>query len=302
MSRYRSRMIYFVNLSTAKMRFCPPVTRVGRFELLCLCPCRNAPGTGGREERELCCVCGNVSSRRDDLHGRAKERTEDTAHICKACDQWSVNKSKFVEHSRNLTEKKHKCETCGKQFRRAHHLAQHYRTHTDERPYKCNMCDKSFRQSGHLDNHKRTHTDERPYKCEICNKSFQRSCFLEEHKRTHTGEKPYICKTCGKSFAQASSLRRHKHVHAEVKHHVCHKCAKSFKHKYSLNRHVDSHCGNSAFICEICDRSFRNNSNLLRHRQTKHVDKTPYECTQCGCRFADKETRDRHVCQKGCKM
>ncbi|XP_072141703.1 uncharacterized protein [Dermacentor andersoni] len=120
----------------------------------------NAPGTGGREERELCCVCGNVSSRRDDLHGRAKERTEDTAHICKACDQWSVNKSKFVEHSRNLTEKKHKCKTCGKQFRRAHHLAQHYRTHTDERPYKCNMCDKSFRQSGHLDNHKRTHTDE----------------------------------------------------------------------------------------------------------------------------------------------
>ncbi|XP_072141365.1 uncharacterized protein [Dermacentor andersoni] len=44
----------------------------------------NAPGTGSREERELCSVCGNVSSRRDALHEHAKECTDDTAHICKA--------------------------------------------------------------------------------------------------------------------------------------------------------------------------------------------------------------------------
>nr|XP_054930683.1 zinc finger protein 22-like [Dermacentor andersoni] len=172
----------------------------------------NAPGTGGREERELCGVCGNVSSKRDGLHGHAKEVTDDTAHIFKACEQSFVKMSKCAHNS---TGKKHKCETCGKQFHRGDHLAEHHRTHTDERPYKCEICDKSFRQSNHLYNHKRTHTDERPHKCGICDKSFRRFSHLEDHKRTHTGEKPYICETCGKSFTKVANLRRHQYTHEE---------------------------------------------------------------------------------------
>ncbi|XP_070382031.1 zinc finger protein 383-like isoform X2 [Dermacentor albipictus] len=287
---------------------------------------RNARVTGGTEQRELCGDCGNVSSRPDALHGHAKEHTDDAAQICKACDQSSVKMSKPVEHCRNLTGKVHKCKTCGKQFHCTHHLAQHHcadtderpyecnmcgksfrssyhlkihkRTHTDERPHKCQICAKSFRQASHLDQHKRTHTDERPYKCQICNKSFRTSSHLDNHKRHHTGEKPYICETCGKSYARLDSLHRHKHAHAEVKPHACEKCGKSFKSNYILKRHVDYQCGNSAFVCEICDRFFMHNSSLLHHHRTKHADKTPYECTQCGCRFTDKETRDRHVCQK----
>nr|XP_054920585.1 zinc finger protein 329-like [Dermacentor andersoni] len=230
----------------------------------------NAPGTGGREQRELCGVCGNVSSRPNALHGHAKEHTDDTTQICRACDQSSVKMSKSVEHFRNRTSKKHKCETCGKHFHWAHDLTQHQRTHTDERPYKCEICEKSFRQSGHL----------------------------YDHQRTHTGEKPYICKTCGKTYTRPANLRKHEHTHAEENRHACQKCAKSFENKYHLKRHVDSQCGNKAFICEVCDRFFMSNSNLLRHRRTKHVDETPYECTQSGYRFADKETRDRHACQK----
>nr|XP_054919852.1 zinc finger protein 239-like [Dermacentor andersoni] len=260
----------------------------------------NAPGTGGREQRELCGACGNVSSRRDALH--AKEHADDAAHICKVCHQSSVKISKVVEHCRNRTGKKHKCETCSKEFHRADLLTQHYRTHTNERPHKCQMCNKSFRRSSHLDEHKRTHTDERPYNCQLCNKSFRRSNHLDNHKRKHTGEKPYICKTCGKSFAQSATLRTHENTHAKDKRHVCQNCAKSFKNNSALKRHVDSKCGNIAFVCEICDCSFQTNSGLLRHRRKKHVGKMPYECAQCECRFTDKETRDRHVCQKECKM
>nr|XP_054920025.1 zinc finger protein 22-like isoform X2 [Dermacentor andersoni] len=201
---------------------------------------RNAPGTGGREQRELCGACGNVSSRRDALHGHAKEHADDAAQICKVCHQSSVKISKVVEHCRNRTGKKHKCETCSKEFHRAEVLTQHNRTHTNERPHKCQMCNKSFRRSSHLDEHKRTHTDERPYKCQLCNKSFRRSNHLDNHKRKHRGEKPYICKTCGKSFAQLATLRTHENTHAEEKRHVCQNCAKSFKNNSALKRHVDS--------------------------------------------------------------
>ncbi|XP_054920261.2 uncharacterized protein [Dermacentor andersoni] len=232
----------------------------------------NTRGTRGREQRGLCGVCGNLSSRRDALYGHTKEHVDDRANICKACGQAYVKKSEFVEHCGNHTDKKHKCETCGKQFCRADYLTEHYRTHTNERPYKCQICNKSFRRSSHLEN----------------------------HKRTHTGEKPYICKTCGKSFTQVAHLRKHEHAHAEGKCCVCQKCSKSFKNKDTLKRHVDSQCGNNALVCEICNRSFLNNSNLRRHQRAWHADKTPYECTQCGSRFADQETRDRHVCPKEC--
>ncbi|XP_070382133.1 zinc finger protein 250-like isoform X2 [Dermacentor albipictus] len=235
---------------------------------------RNAPWTGGTEQRELCGACGNVSSRADALHGHAKEPTNDTAQICNACDQSPVKMSKSVEHFHNLTGKKHKCEACGKQFRWASDLAKHQLTHTDERRYKCEICEKMFRQAGHLRNHRRTHTD----------------------------EKPYLCITCGRTYKCSSDLRKHERTHAGANRHTCQKCAKSFENNYNLKRHVGTQCGNSAFICDICDRFFMRNSDLLRHHRKKHADETPYECTHCGCRFADQETRDRHVCQKERRM
>nr|XP_054920444.1 zinc finger protein 287-like [Dermacentor andersoni] len=264
-------------VSSSSVNHAQPSTSRARIEEALAVPeniARNAPGTGGRELRKLCGVCGTVSNTPDALHGRAKEPTDDTAQICKACDQSSVRMSKSVEHCHNLTGKKHKCEACGKQFHRSCDLAEHQRTHTDERRYKCEICEKMFRKAGHL----------------------------YDHKRTHTDEKPYLCITCGKTYKWPSNLRKHERTHAEENRHACQKCAKSFENKYNLNRHVDTQCGNSAFICEICDQFFMHKLSLLRHRRRKHADKTPYDCTQCGCRFADQETRDRHVCQKERRM
>nr|XP_054920177.1 zinc finger protein 8-like isoform X2 [Dermacentor andersoni] len=191
----------------------------------------NSTATGGRKQQELCGICGNASSRRGASQGHANEHTVDTAHFCKACDQSSVKVSKSVDHGHKPTSRKHKCLTCDKLFHRAGHLAEHYRTHTDERPYKCETCDKAFRRATHLDS----------------------------HKLTHTGEKLCICKTCGKSFTRAANLLKHEQAHEEEKRCVCQKCAKSFKNKYDLERHVDSECGNDAFVGEIFDRSFQKN-------------------------------------------
>ncbi|XP_072141455.1 uncharacterized protein [Dermacentor andersoni] len=225
----------------------------------------NAPRTGRRGQRELCAVCGNFSSKREALHGYAKERTDDTAHICKACDQSSVKVSKFVEHCRNRTDKNHKCETCGKEFNRAYHLAQHYRTHTDERPYKCKTCDKSFRQSSHLHDHKLTHTDERPHKCQMCNKSFRRSGNLAYHERTHTGERPHQCQVCNRSFRQSSHLDDHERTHTGERPHQCQVCNKSFRQSSHLDRHKRQHTGEKPYICRTCGKSYTRAAHLRKH-------------------------------------
>ncbi|XP_065309812.1 uncharacterized protein [Dermacentor albipictus] len=263
---------------------------------------RNATGTGGRGHQELSGVLGDVSSRQHALQERDNQHTDDTAHICKARDQSSVEQAEFVERCRIRDAKKYKCEICCKLFRCASHLDEHKRTHTNERPFRCEICDKMFRCSHHLNDHKRAHTDTRPYKCQICpksfryhgnlkvhmgthtdekpytcetcGKSFRRAVYLGFHKRYHTGEKPHSCETCGKSFVRTTDLHRHQLTHTDERPHVCHKCSKSFKAKRVLKRHLKSCCKKGAFVCEICDESFTDNSHLSHHRQRVHRDKT----------------------------
>ncbi|XP_072143664.1 uncharacterized protein [Dermacentor andersoni] len=229
----------------------------------------NAPGTGGKEQRELCGVCGNVSRR----HGHAKEATDDTAHICKACGISYVKESKLVQHCRNRTGQKHKCETCGELLHRADHLAEDYRTHTDERPYKCNICDKSFRRSNHLDKHKRTHTDERAYKCQICDKSFRQSHHLDIHKRTHTNERPYKCQLCDKSFRQSSHLNNRKRTHTDERPYKCEICDKSFRRSTHLDNHKRHHTREKPYICKTCGKSYTRVAYLRKHQYAHAEEK-----------------------------
>ncbi|XP_070382177.1 zinc finger protein 211-like [Dermacentor albipictus] len=210
--------------------------------------CRNATGTGGREQQELGGVCGNVPSGRSALHGYPMEHTGDTANIHKASDESSLKQSKLAEHCSKRSRENHKCESCGKQFYRADHLVRHYRTHTDERPYKCGICDKMFR----------------------------RSCNLDVHKRIHAGERPYKCEICDKSFSQRSNLRKHQLTHSDERPHVCLICTRAFKAKESLKRHLTLNCRYGALVCDMCNLSFPDNSGLSHHRQSMHGDKTPH--------------------------
>ena len=87
-----------------------------------------------------------------------------------------------VVNTRN-TDKRFKCDTCGKGFIHNIHLTIHVRIHTGEKPYKCDTCGAHFSQSGSLKAHVRDHTGEKPYKCDTCGIQFTDSGHLKNHIR-----------------------------------------------------------------------------------------------------------------------
>lgn len=80
--------------------------------------------------------------------------------------------------------KKHKCEECGRKFKRPYGLKQHLLTHDKQNGpvHKCNLCPKAFSRSDKLLRHRRTHGIPLNYHCRFCQRGFisQKSFLLHE--------------------------------------------------------------------------------------------------------------------------
>lgn len=80
----------------------------------------------------------------------------------------------------------------------------------EDKPHKCQICGRAFRKHSALVIHHRVHSGEKPYRCPECSKNFSISGNLRRHFLIHTGERPYVCPDCLRAFNNPSHLTRHR--------------------------------------------------------------------------------------------
>lgn len=224
------------------------------------------------------------------------------------------------------------CTECGRTFNSHSNLRIHLNVHTGARPYSCSDCGKSFSQSGALKIHRRIHTGERPYSCGYCGRGFPHLAGVRAHQRTHTGEKPYTCGHCGKCFTQSGALKIHTRIHTGERPFTCKICEKGFSNRSGIRFHYrtvhglipenqhegsvshGSHLGrprtvSSPGIPIINSSNMTSNKlimppNILEHSEENeksqevlsddHRVALLYACEDCGLRFKDAPSRNRH--------
>ncbi|OCT72978.1 hypothetical protein XELAEV_18035959mg [Xenopus laevis] len=191
------------------------------------------------------------------------------------------------------------CDPCGKDFPLFSQFLRHHRfVHALERRHKCPTCGKLFKKGSHLRTHVVTHTGERPYFCKVCSKSFKSQANLLRHRFTHTGEKPYKCKLCGKAFNQSNTLQQHQYVHGQGNLYKCNECGVNFHRLSRLLLHQYQHTGEYPFKCQDCGLSFLL-KRLLEVHQLGHRGEEPHRCQECGTNFPSAKGLLDHNCKAG---
>lgn len=112
-----------------------------------------------------------------------------------------------------------RCDICGLNFAKRHHLSAHRTKHFNEsRRNPCTQCEKVFHTALQLREHLKTHSKDTPdselLKCPICDLAFTWRRLLTKHlKVVHdTDSDPTIkhkCRTCGNEYMSLPSLQRH---------------------------------------------------------------------------------------------
>ena len=269
------------------------------------------------------------------VHKENKAQKGIRNHKCDECEKIIVGypstlkSHKVFVHGDNPV---HKCDVCGKTFKRTGDLNVHVKNHDKGPQFECKYCKKKMSKKTNLMRHQEKFCSSLDksnlqYQCTECPKKFFSERGRDRHEITHD-QSPVQCPVCSEFRI---NLRRHiKEVHqTKIKSFECNTCKLRFSRQKTLTNHQEAYCKarpraeiftcnysecKSTFDAELklkthirtmhvnplpkdrciceCGKGFRSNSDLQRHK-LKH-NEPQYECQDCGRKFYDPISLNSH--------
>lgn len=237
---------------------------------------------GHEEPKYKCDQCDKAFQFKSTLtkHKRSHKET----YQCNNCNSNFVSKEKFDSHdcqlshssktqtihvTNSITENKHICDICQKEFPKRRGLLTHRKLHSVQlgNKHTCELCSKGFKSKNSLMKHMRfVHSESRDFVCDVCGKSFKQQDTLNCHLKTHDENRSeFKCPECGKSLATSGSLKVHLRTHQDVRPFMCDVCGMSFHQKGNLAKHMLSHTNKTSHKCEKCGKDFKYSDTLKTH-------------------------------------
>lgn len=265
--------------------------------LLTTHPCMHCPASFSRPSQLL-------------QHQRSEHPDKPCGFFCTECGRTFNSHSNLRIHLNVHTgARPYSCSDCGKSFSQSGALKIHRRIHTGERPYSCGFCGRGFPHLAGVRAHQRTHTGEKPYRCGQCGKCFTQSGALKIHTRIHTGERPFTCRICEKGFSNRSGIRFHyRTVHGLIPENPEEGSAGRGSHlgrprtvscpNVQINTSNSSNMNCSKIIMPQPVSAQSNESDIKPQAEGRnsadHRAALLYTCEDCGLRFKDAPSRNRH--------
>ena len=289
---------------------------------------------GGKQEnkdsfKHWCEYCGKGFRKKNNMTRHVQSHLNLREFQCTECDKAFNTKPDLKEHqkihaSERIADsqdgedeegntdpfKKHKCEYCGKGFRKKNNMTRHVKSHLNLREFQCTECGKAFNAKPDLKSHQKIHDSKRTHDCRFCGKLFSRKSNMDRHVKSHLNLREFQCTECSKAFNSKPDLVAHQKLHTAKREgdidwlmgHICRYCGKTFIKKCNLTRHLKSHLNLREFQCAECGKAFNTKPDLKGHQKlhaAKRAENTPggkpYECEICGKIFIKHYNWSRHT-------
>lgn len=110
------------------------------------------------EKPFACEQCAKRFAQSSQLRQHASVHSEVGTHVCPKCGEafarpWRLQSHLRAAHEETTSQKRYRCEDCGREYSLRQSWVYHRLTHSDVRPFQCNLCSRQFRIAAQLRQH-----------------------------------------------------------------------------------------------------------------------------------------------------